>query len=85
MFVTRILSDDHHAFSDFKRMPSWYPLSRFFEGKGACLLDLVVLGEVGDAGEMTGDTILESCQCNCVDRNQTECGVFERLLSSFLW
>ena len=58
MFVTGIWSDDHHVFSDFERMSSWYPLSRFFEGKGPWLLGLVVLGEVGDAGEMCGYTIL---------------------------
>ena len=57
----------------------------FRRKKGSCLLGLVVLGEVGDTGEMTGDTILESCQRYGVDRNQTERGVFERLLSSFLW
>ena len=57
----------------------------FRRKRGSCLLGLVVLGEVGDAGEMTGDTILESCQRYGVDRNQTERGVFECLLSSFLW
>ena len=85
MFITRIWSDDHHVFLDSERKPSWYPLSRFFEGKGSCLLGLVVLGEVGDTCEMCGYAILESCQRYSVDCNQTECGVFERLLSSFLW
>jgi hypothetical protein len=57
----------------------------FSKEKGSCLLGLMVLGEVGDAGELCGYTILESCQRYGVDRNQTECSVFERLLSSFSW
>ena len=57
----------------------------FSKEKGSCLLGLMVLGEVSDTGEMCGYTILESGQRYGVDRNQTECGVFERLLSSFLW
>lgn len=34
---------------------------------------------------MCGYTILQSCQCNGIDRNQGKCGVFECLLSSFSW